>query len=126
MEGVQPASSASSLFINDSTGQAQRARGEAETPAPGGAPPEPPRVNEGPSTVITISDRARELAEQERAEGTDPAPAPSTTPLPRNADAPPQPDGAAADASTRPEPPSPPESDGRLVEDRSPNEFLRN
>lgn len=133
MEGVNPAGSAQSLLTNESSGQIPRMRDEREQPAPGGAAPqEPPRVNEGPSTVTTISAQARQLAEQEQVPGADAPAAPQRTAPADNAPPPPEPRNDAGNTS-EPQAPqaqqqTPPAQDngGRVVDDASPNDLLRN
>lgn len=131
MEGVNPAGSAQSLLTSESAGQALRTRDEREQPAPGSAAPqEPPRVNEGPSTVTTISPQARQLAEQEQVAANDAPPPPQRTAPADNAPPPPESRGPSTESSQpqTPQQQTPPAQDngGRMVDDASPNDLLRN
>lgn len=130
MDGMSVNSSPATLFTNDPAVQ-NRNRDEQIPPAP--PQQEPPRVNEGPSTVTTISPQAQRLALQEQNAPGESGNAPPPNPV-SNASAPPraetQPpqrgdDGTAnppAAASSNAEPPN---QSGRAFDDQSPNSLLR-
>lgn len=130
MEGVNPTSSPATLLTNDRTTQT-RNPDEQNTLTPP-APPrqDPQRVNEGPSTVTTISPQARQLAEQEQVAANDAPPPPQLTAPADNAPPPPESRQPSAESSQpqTPQQQTPPAQDngGRVVDDASPNDLLRN
>lgn len=133
MEEVSLNSSAANLFAGEAANGAARQR-DATNESP---PEPPPRVNEGPSTVTRISPQALQLVQQERDAGNDrdavqrpPEPSGSANPPPRN-------DSRPAEGSVRDDTDRSGGSSsggdatasnprGRLVNDPSPNELLRN
>ena len=135
MEGVNPTSSTATLFTNDRTTQTRNPDEQNPNPLtpPAQPPQDAPRVNEGPSTITSISPQAQRLAQQEQDAGNQGA-SPSdnssnnTSPPPRNEAAPPE-----RDDELPANPPAEPsntaqasDQSGRAFDDRSPNSFLRN
>jgi hypothetical protein len=72
MDGVSITPSPTTAFNNDRAGQV-RPQDEPNQAVPN-APqqPEAPRVNEGPSTITTISPQAQQLARQEQSSASSP------------------------------------------------------
>lgn len=81
MDSVNPASSAMSLYTTERSAQPPAGEEQNRPAFPVQQPPDSPRVNEGPSTVTTISAQAQQLAQAEQA--ADPRPTDSRPP-PRN------------------------------------------
>lgn len=133
MEGVSLNTNPANLFTNDVTGSSSRSRdAQNEAPPSGTSEPPAPRVNEGPSTVTTISPQALQLAQQEQAADNDSSNPPPNSPA-TNA-TPPRNDTQQAErgdeqAASPPDEASnnatPPAQTGRLVNDQSPSAFLR-
>lgn len=134
MDSVNPASSAMSLFTSERTAQPSspdEQNGPASTVQQA---PNPPRVNEGPSTITTISPQAQQLAQQEQSAGDDAGNPPPNGP-PTNTSSAPRNDAQQADrgdeqAASPPAEQSssatPPDQSGRAFNDQSPNGLLRN
>src|SRR5690606_27451723 len=82
MDSVNPASSAAALFTNESTAQTRAPEERTPLTSPAPPPSEAPRVNEGPSTVTTISPQAQQLAQQDQGTGNQPSNQPATNASP--------------------------------------------
>jgi hypothetical protein len=70
MDGMSVESSPAALFNNDQVVQNRNRDGQTPAATP---QQEPPRVNEGPSTVTTLSPQAQQLARSEGAGSVPPA-----------------------------------------------------
>lgn len=135
MEEVSLSSAAANLFAGDAANAATRQR---ETRNENPPEPTPPRVNEGPSTVTRFSQQALQLVQQERDAGNDADNGPRPPDQSGNAGSPPRNENRAEDLSRDDTGRSSPTTDagsgntstagsgGRLVNDPSPNELLRN
>lgn len=134
MEGVNPTSSPATLLTNDRTTQTRNPDEQNTLTPPAPPQQDPPRVNEGPSTITSISPQAQQLAQQEQNAANDSAnrppenPANNPSPPPRNDAAPPDrgDDPAASPPAEPSNTPAASSQNGRAFDDRSPNSFLRN
>lgn len=127
MEGVSLNTNPTAFYTNDRTNASSQSQG-AQNPPPSTPEPENgPRVNEGPSTVTTISAQAQQLAEQDNANAGNQGDGNSGTQQATSGqgstggtdDSQPQSEsgGASATASDT--------SSGRLIDDESPNSIVR-
>lgn len=118
MDSVNP-SSTMSPYTNEAAAPSRVPEEQQSRPAtPVQQTPNAPRVNEGPSTVTTLSPQAQQLARAEEASGASP---PDTTP-PRNDNRPAE--NGQETASTQPAAQA---NNGRAFDDQSPTgALLRN